>query len=68
MDDADAAQPLEELALRAAVAAMRRVGGRNEGTDCLACGEVIPEGRRRAVPGCELCFECQDRLERGMGR
>ena len=28
-------------------------------TECADCGDAIPEARRRAVPGCQLCVECQ---------
>jgi phage/conjugal plasmid C-4 type zinc finger TraR family protein len=28
-------------------------------THCAECGEEIPEGRRRAVPGVRTCVECQ---------
>lgn len=28
-------------------------------THCAECGEQIPEGRRRAVPGVRTCVECQ---------
>ena len=28
-------------------------------THCDACGEVIPEARRLAVPGVRLCVPCQ---------
>jgi phage/conjugal plasmid C-4 type zinc finger TraR family protein len=40
----------------------------NAGIRCLACGEEIPEARRRAVPGCCHCVACQDELEGAMGR
>lgn len=26
--------------------------------ECKECGEPIPEARRKAVPGVELCLEC----------
>ena len=26
---------------------------------CVACGEDIPEARRRALPGVRTCIECQ---------
>ncbi|HWT50852.1 MAG TPA: TraR/DksA C4-type zinc finger protein [Caulobacter sp.] len=26
---------------------------------CRLCGEDIPEGRRRALPGCRTCIACQ---------
>jgi hypothetical protein len=32
--------------------------------ECLWCEEEIPEARRLAVPGCELCVICQDIKER----
>ena len=25
---------------------------------CGECGDLIPQGRRDAVPGCKLCVEC----------
>lgn len=28
--------------------------------ECSECGEEIPEGRRRAVPGVELCVDCKE--------
>ncbi|MEX2500304.1 MAG: DksA/TraR family C4-type zinc finger protein [Wenzhouxiangellaceae bacterium] len=28
-------------------------------SECEACGEPIPEARRRAVPGVRLCIACQ---------
>ena len=32
-------------------------------TDCEECGEVIPEARRKAVPGVRLCVSCQSDLD-----
>lgn len=26
---------------------------------CLECGEIIPEARRKAMPGCVHCVSCQ---------
>jgi len=26
---------------------------------CDECGAAIPQARREAVPGCELCIDCQ---------
>lgn len=31
---------------------------------CRACAEDIPDARRRAVPGVQLCVACQARRER----
>ena len=27
--------------------------------DCIECGEDIPEARRKALPGVEMCVACQ---------
>ncbi len=32
-------------------------------THCMECKEIIPEARRRAIPGVCLCVECQAQLE-----
>lgn len=31
---------------------------------CQECGEEIPEGRRRALPGARTCVPCQSALDR----
>jgi phage/conjugal plasmid C-4 type zinc finger TraR family protein len=31
--------------------------------DCEQCGELIPEARREALPGCPTCVECKQLLE-----
>jgi len=40
------------------IARARMPVGESE-THCAECGEQIPEGRRRAVPGVRTCVECQ---------
>jgi phage/conjugal plasmid C-4 type zinc finger TraR family protein len=40
------------------IARARMPVGESE-THCVECGEPIPEGRRRAVPGVRTCVECQ---------
>ena len=32
--------------------------------DCVECGMQIPSERQLAVPGCDLCVGCADKLER----
>lgn len=32
-------------------------------THCRECGNIIPEPRRKAMPGVSLCVECQSALE-----
>lgn len=72
MDDFDHASDIEEqyraLAIAAATrparsAAVSAVFCQNE-----ACGEPIPDERRRAVPGCRFCIECQERREQAINR
>ena len=33
-------------------------------TECAGCGSGIPDGRREAIPGVQLCVECQAEAER----
>ncbi|MCU8032756.1 MULTISPECIES: TraR/DksA C4-type zinc finger protein [unclassified Shewanella] len=33
-------------------------------TDCAECGNDIPEGRRSAIKGVQLCTECQSLSEK----
>jgi phage/conjugal plasmid C-4 type zinc finger TraR family protein len=33
-------------------------------THCVECGEEIPEGRRRALPGVQTCVPCQSAHDR----
>ncbi len=36
-----------------------------EGTEhCVECGEVIPQARRRALPGARTCVQCQSGRDR----
>lgn len=48
----------EELA-RNLTTAIHRPAGASE-FFCLSCGEEIPEARRRALPGVELCVTCKE--------
>jgi phage/conjugal plasmid C-4 type zinc finger TraR family protein len=34
--------------------------------NCRICDEPIAEGRRRAVPGVQTCFDCQTDLEHAL--
>lgn len=31
---------------------------------CAACGETLPDARRRALPGVQTCIDCQTEIER----
>ena len=40
-------------------------------TECVECGDVIPEGRRVAIPGvtlCTPCAECEALAKKGVRR
>ena len=58
MDVADQAQECLERAMRE-VMRPRPVSTRESAEVCMDCGEPIPESRRRAVPGCVRCVDCQ---------
>lgn len=48
-------EDLQRWALAAAAAQAPRLGTLR----CVECDDPIPEARRRAIPGCRLCVECQ---------
>jgi len=62
MDEVDVAWNFTEAFLKAAINKTKQSQRRSRET-CLECGEEIPEARRDAVPGCELCVTCQRELE-----
>lgn len=73
MDDIDRAQERElaerEAALERIAAAARGIppghtSPAESADECMECGELIPSARQIAVPGCQLCVECADRVER----
>jgi phage/conjugal plasmid C-4 type zinc finger TraR family protein len=33
-------------------------------TECEECGDEIPEARRQAIPGVQLCVFCKEKQER----
>ncbi|HMR74355.1 MAG TPA: DksA/TraR family C4-type zinc finger protein [Polyangiaceae bacterium] len=39
--------------------ARRRLGAGESRKECSACGETIPEARRKALPGVRNCVACQ---------
>lgn len=56
------AQAREEAERAAAIANRVRYQGESA-LECVECGEPIPEGRRKAVPGVQLCAGCQSARE-----
>lgn len=33
-------------------------------TECAECGQTIPQARREALPGVQLCIHCQEEADR----
>lgn len=67
MDEMDFAQAVGERWLEDCLAEHRRHNLSSHAsllTVCIDCGEEIPEKRRRAVPGCRRCIDCQTLFER----
>ncbi len=44
--------------------ARRGLAHGNSARVCEECGEKIPEARRKAIPGVQLCISCQSALEK----
>lgn len=63
-DKADIAGDLIEQSLEATLASRRhQVAHTSTDPYCEECGEEIPAQRRRALPGCPTCVDCQQLLE-----
>lgn len=59
-DEIDRAQEINEQLLGDALAQQQRRMPRGESlAECVDCGEPIPEARRKAMPGCRRCIDCQ---------
>lgn len=56
-DQLDDANSLEEMGRDLAISNRVKYVGVSA-MRCNECGELIPQGRRDAVPGCKLCVEC----------
>jgi len=60
MDDADLAVLHEERAeARARSRRMLAKPAKSSASHCIECYEAISQARQKAVPGVELCIECQ---------
>ena len=59
-DVCDEADIVIEEALNRTLAQIPRYTGISA-TEC-ECGEDIPEGRRQAIPGVQLCVGCAERM------
>jgi phage/conjugal plasmid C-4 type zinc finger TraR family protein len=45
--------------------ARSRLSDGESSTRCEECGSVIPDARRKAIPGVRFCVSCQSELEKG---
>lgn len=65
MDEIDLIQPHVERFQATALAEQQshREPDDNPGTECVDCGNEIPEERRQVKPGCRRCITCQETLE-----
>ncbi|MPY25177.1 TraR/DksA C4-type zinc finger protein [Shewanella sp. YLB-07] len=65
MDDADLAVKHEQRAEeRARTRRMLAKPAKSSARHCIECCEAISQARQQAVPGVELCIECQTISER----
>lgn len=64
MDEAqfEMARRLQESQIQQAIANRVQYHGESA-EECESCGEVIPQARRLAVPGCQHCVDCQSLRE-----
>lgn len=62
-DIIDNASEIEELQRNAALSAHRIDHNAVSAEHCEECGDPIPDLRRAAMPGCQLCAECQGIIE-----
>lgn len=64
MDNADVANDYIEWRLEQTLKARQLpVATVASRVDCVRCDEPIPAARREAVPGVQLCVECQSMME-----
>ncbi|MDN3578696.1 TraR/DksA C4-type zinc finger protein [Chitinimonas viridis] len=57
-------QETRDAAVAATLAGIRRPRPTESALVCGHCGEAIPEARRLAEPGCQLCVPCKSRSEK----
>ncbi|ACL05249.1 transcriptional regulator, TraR/DksA family [Desulfatibacillum aliphaticivorans] len=67
-DPTDRAQEAAADYTRFSIEAARSRGSQSTLADCQDCGDPIPEARRKAVPGCTRCLDCQETYEQRRGR
>ena len=66
MDECDMAEPEIAVFRKAAIARrlkLQKKENQESLKECVDCGEKIPEARRKAMPGCIRCVECEALIE-----
>lgn len=69
-DEIDRANDQQAFLLQAAIARTANTNHQAHAgisLHCRECGQEIPAARRQAVPGCNLCVECQGWQDKGGG-
>ena len=67
MDICDEASKAESDYVSFAVAAIPRYAGESR-RFCINCEDEIPERRRMAIKGVQLCIDCQTEIDNGRNR
>jgi len=62
MDEGDVAKAFQDETIDRALANRTRHEGIGREI-CIDCKDPIPEARRKAVPGCDRCVQCQGEFE-----
>jgi phage/conjugal plasmid C-4 type zinc finger TraR family protein len=62
--DGDVQEQIDATVKSQVQAARSRLYQGESAVYCEECGEPIPEGRRKAIPGVRLCVACQSELEK----
>ena len=69
MDELDRASALEtqqtQVALANHIANQAKTVEQESAQECIECDALIPEGRRKAIKGCQYCAHCQHLIEQG---
>ena len=63
--DGDVQEQIDATVKSGVELARSRLAGGESLTHCEECGSLIPDARRKAIPGVRLCIGCQSELEKG---
>jgi len=63
--DGDVQEQIDATVESGVELARSRLSSGESSTHCEECGMVIPDARRKAMPGVRLCVSCQSELEIG---